>query len=110
MGASVYSALVPRARAGAHVRAARVLADEGALPSAPPSTCCRRSASASRGLSGLQEAGRAALAVGRMQSGIAYLRRALDEDPHAGERSELLAELGDAEAATGDPPALPALP
>ena len=102
--ASVYSALVPRARAGAHVRAARALADEGA----PPERTAEHLLQAQRlgepwALEALQQAGRAALAVGRVQSGIAYLRRALDEDPDAGERSELLAELGDAEAATGDP-------
>ena len=51
--ASVYSALVPRARAGAHVRAARALADEGrasrAHRRAPPAGAAPRRAVGARG-------------------------------------------------------------
>ena len=95
----------PRARAGAHVRAARALAEAGA----PAERTAEHLLQAQRlgepwALEALREAGRAALAAGRVSSGIAYLRRALDEDPaDAGARSELLAELGEAEAASGDP-------
>ena len=80
--ASIYDSLPPRSRAGAHVRAARALAEAGA----------RRERTAEHllqaqrlgepwALDALREAGRAALAAGRVSSGIAYLRRALDEDP-----------------------------
>ena len=102
--ASLYDGLSPRARAGAHVRAARALAEAGA----PPERTAEHLLQAQRlgepwALEALEQAGRAALAAGRVDSGIAFLRRALDEDPVPGARSELLAELGEAEAASGDP-------
>ena len=50
--ASIYDGLPPRSRAGAHVRAARALAEASVVgASAPPSTCSRPSASASPGRS-----------------------------------------------------------
>ena len=102
--ASIYAGLSPRDRAGAHVQAARVLA----AADAPAERTAAHLLEAQRlgehwALEALWEAGRSALAAGRLDSGIAYLRRALDEDPDSVQRSLLLAELGEAEAASGDP-------
>ncbi len=103
--ASIYDSLPPRSRAGAHVRAARALAEAGASAQRTAEHLLQAQRLGEPwALDALREAGRAALAAGRVSSGIAYLRRALDEDPaDAGARSELLAELGEAEAASGDP-------
>ena len=102
--ASIYDGLAPRSRAGAHVRAARALAEAGASAERTAEHLLQAQRLGEPwALDVLQVAGRSALAAGRVRSGIAYLRRALDEDPAAGARSELLAELGEAEAASGDP-------
>ena len=102
--ASIYDGLSPRARVGAHVRAARALAEANASPVRTAEHLLQAQRLGEPwALRALQEAGRSALAAGRVESGIAYLRRALDEDPVAEARSELLAELGEAEAASGDP-------
>ena len=102
--ASIYDGLSPRSRAGAHVRAARALAEANASAERTAEHLLQAQRLGEPwALEALQEAGRSALAAGRVSSGIAYLRRALDEDPAAGARSELLAELGEAEAASGDP-------
>jgi DNA-binding CsgD family transcriptional regulator len=102
--ASIYAGLSPRARAGAHVQAARALA----AADAPAERTAAHLLEAQRlgehwALDALWEAGRSALTGGRVEPGIAYLRRALDEDPDPVQRSLLLAELGEAEAASGDP-------
>ncbi|MBN1527789.1 MAG: AAA family ATPase [Thermoleophilaceae bacterium] len=102
--ASLYEGLSPRARAGAHVQAARALA----AADAPAERTAAHLLEAQRlgedwALEALWEAGRSALSGGRLAFGIAYLRRALDEDPDPVQRSLLLAELGEAEAASGDP-------
>ena len=102
--ASIYAGLSPRARAGAHVQAARALA----AADAPAERTAAHLLEAQRlgehwALDALWQAGRSALSAGRLQAGIAYMRRALDEDPDPVQRSLLLAELGEAEAASGDP-------
>ena len=45
----------------------------------------------------LREAARRASTRGASESAVAYLRRALDEPPHAAERADVLVELGSAE-------------
>jgi DNA-binding CsgD family transcriptional regulator len=102
--ASTYEGIAPRDRARAHVQAARALAADGASPE----QTAKHLLEAQRlgepwALEALKEAGRSALAAGRTGAGIAYLRRALDEDPGPAVRADLLAELGEAEAASGDP-------
>lgn len=54
----------------------------------------------------LREAARLAQASGAAQPAVRYLRRALDEPPEPMDRAEVLAELGAAEAAIGDPEAV----
>jgi DNA-binding CsgD family transcriptional regulator len=101
---SIYAGLAQRDRAGAHMRAARVLSDEGGGAERTAEHLLRAQRIGEPWATGvLREAGRAALAGGRPERGIAYLRRALDEEPAGPERAGLLAELGEAEAAAGDP-------
>lgn len=96
---AVYDEIPAAARAGAHARAARLLAGEGASdeqiaaqlmacePRSDPWTSER-----------LAQAAREALARGAAAAAAGYLRRALDEPPPAAARASLLLELGAAEA------------
>ncbi len=101
---SIYSGLAPRDRAHAHVRCAKVLNDEsGSGEAAAEHLLQTQRVGEPWAIGVLREAGRAALSAGRSERGIAYLRRALAEEPAGQERAALLAELGEAEAAAGDP-------
>jgi DNA-binding SARP family transcriptional activator/DNA-binding CsgD family transcriptional regulator len=96
---AVYRELPPGERELEHARAAKVLADLGASPeqvSAHLLSMPRRADPWAASV--LRDAGRAALRRGSADSAIAYLRRALDEPPPAGERAAYLFELGMAEA------------
>jgi DNA-binding CsgD family transcriptional regulator len=84
-----------------HERAARVLLDAGAPPE---QVAAHLLAAPRRGqdwvAEQLREAGRAAVARGAAESGVAHLRRALEEPAPATWRPELLRELGLAEILT----------
>jgi hypothetical protein len=84
-----------------HERAARVLLEAGA----PPEQVAAHLLTAPRRgqewvAEQLREAGRAAVARGAPESGIAHLRRALEEPPPAAWRPALMRELGLAEVLT----------
>lgn len=95
---AVYQELPPGERELQHERAARVLLDAGAPPE---QVAAHLLAAPRRGqewvAEQLREAGRAAVARGAPESGVAHLRRALDEPAPDGWRPDLLRELGLAE-------------
>jgi DNA-binding CsgD family transcriptional regulator/tetratricopeptide (TPR) repeat protein len=96
--AAVYASLGPFGRRDAHARAARLLIQAGrpadriaahvlrCPPAANPEAVAILRAAASR-----------STADGAAQLAAEYLRRALDEPPPAGQRAEILFELGTAE-------------
>ena len=105
---AVYQELPLGERELQHERAARVLLDAGAPPE---QVAAHLLAAPRRGqewvAEQLRHAGRAAVARGAPESGVAHLRRALEEPAPADWRPELLMELGlaeilmDGRAATG---------
>jgi len=101
---SLYEGLPATSRALGHLQAARVLWNEDA----PPEHVAAHLLGSHQvgepwALAALRQAGRAAAAAGALSTAVAYLRRALEEDPEGDERTDLLAELGEAEVAKGDP-------
>jgi DNA-binding CsgD family transcriptional regulator len=98
---AVYQELPPGERELQHERAARVLLDAGAPAE---QVAAHLLAAPRRGqdwvAEQLREAGRAAVARGAPESGVAHLRRALEEPPPAAWRAELLRDLGLAEVLT----------
>jgi DNA-binding CsgD family transcriptional regulator len=98
---AVYQELPLGERELQHERAARVLLDTGAPPE---QVAAHLLAAPRRGqewvAQQLREAGRAAVARGAAESGVAHLRRALEEPAPAEWRPELLRELGLAEILT----------
>ena len=98
---AVYQELPLGERELQHERAARVLLDAGAPPE---QVAAHLLAAPRRGqewvAEQLRQAGRAAVARGAPESGVAHLRRALDEPAPAAWRSELLRDLGLAEVLT----------
>jgi len=100
---ALYEDLSPAARERAHRRAARLLATSGADTEAAASHLERtepRTESWAVGV--LRNAGHMALARGSPEAAARALRRALDENV-SDDRAALLQELGQAEAAFGDP-------
>ncbi|HEX8123833.1 MAG TPA: BTAD domain-containing putative transcriptional regulator [Solirubrobacteraceae bacterium] len=103
---AVANELSPIEREARHARAARILAERGApadevalhLLVVPP-----RGDAWAAGV--LREAGRSALRRGALDSAFAHLRRALAEPPPAGERADLLLELGQIEREADAPSA-----
>jgi DNA-binding CsgD family transcriptional regulator len=104
---AVYQELPPGERELQHERAAVVLRDAGAPPE---QVAAHLLAAPRRGqpwvTAVLHEAGRAAVGRGAADSGVAHLRRALEEPPPDGERPHLLLELGLAEALLDGPAAV----
>jgi DNA-binding CsgD family transcriptional regulator/tetratricopeptide (TPR) repeat protein len=99
IGAAVSAALPPLERSAGHARAARLLADAGADPDRVAAHLLRSPpAGDALVVAALRDAARRARPRGASESAVAYLRRALAEPPDAGERPELLLELGSAEA------------
>ncbi len=93
--AAVYEALTPRERESGHARAARLLANAGAEPERVAAHLLRSLPAAdAQVVATLRDAARGAGYRGASESAVAYLRRALAEPPAAGERAELLLELG----------------
>ncbi len=105
--AAVYQEVPPGERELAHARAARLLADAGApdervashLLAVPP-----------RGdewtFRTLRDAARSAMQKGAADSAVSYLRRALEEPPPDGERTQTTLELGLVESLTYAPAAV----
>jgi DNA-binding CsgD family transcriptional regulator/tetratricopeptide (TPR) repeat protein len=97
--AAVYEALTPAERDSGHARAARLLDAAGAEPERVAAhVLLTPRAGDPRVVAVLREAARRAGSRGAAESAVAYLRRALAEPPPAAERTELLLELGSAEA------------
>jgi DNA-binding CsgD family transcriptional regulator len=96
--AAIYAGLGPLGRRDAHARAARLLAQAGRpaeriaaqVLSCPP-------AADPDAVAVLRAAARRSLADGAAGLAAEYLQRALDEPPPAGQRAEVLFELGAAE-------------
>ena len=107
---ALYAELPPVWRDRAHRRAARLLADAGADPEVVAGHLLR-SEPAGEGwaVSALRRAGREARERGEPAEAVAALRRALaeagDSEASGDVRGDLLLELGQAEAACGDPTA-----
>jgi DNA-binding CsgD family transcriptional regulator len=104
--AAVDDTLTPLERAAGHARAARLLSESGAeaeriaahlLLVPPPADL--------DAVPALREAARSAACRGASESAVAYLRRALAEPPPDPERTDLLLELGRAEALVDGPAA-----
>jgi DNA-binding CsgD family transcriptional regulator/tetratricopeptide (TPR) repeat protein len=96
--AAVYEALTPIERAAGHARAARLLDAAGADPERVAAHLLLTPPSADPGVvATLREAARRAGSRGASESAVAYLHRALAEPPPAGERADLLVELGSSE-------------
>ena len=101
---AVYDEIPAAACAGAHARAARLLAADGASDdrvAAQLMACapCSDPWASER----LADAGRAALVRGAPAAAAGYLRRALEEPPPTPARADLLFELGAAEASAYEP-------
>jgi DNA-binding CsgD family transcriptional regulator len=103
---AVYADMGPRERAGAHARAALILAEAGApdervaaqLVEADPAADAER-------VELLRRVAAGALVQGAPAAAAAWLRRALAEPPPAEARAEVLLELGSAELRLGAPEA-----
>jgi DNA-binding CsgD family transcriptional regulator len=104
---AVYDDIPLALRADEHVRAARMLAAEGA-PLDEVAAHLLRTDPAGRPelVAQLRDAAAQAARRGAPQSAISYLRRALDEGPVVDERCSVLHELARAEALVGDPAAV----
>jgi DNA-binding NarL/FixJ family response regulator len=101
---AVHGELAAGERAAGHERAARLLADEGATLERVAAHLLGSDASGSAWTSDqLRAAARESIRRGVPETAVTYLRRAHQEPPPAQTRSELLMELGEAEALTLDP-------
>jgi DNA-binding NarL/FixJ family response regulator len=104
--AAVYAGLGPAMKGQDHARAARLLADDGAAPERVAAQLLRCAPVGDAWVCDrLLEAARRASDRGGSGAAVAYLRRALEEPPAAGQRKEVLLELGAAEARVLDAPA-----
>ncbi len=104
---AVYQELPLGERELQHERAARVLLDAGAPAEQVAAHLLVAPRRRQEWVAGqLREAGRAAVARGAPESGVAILRRALEEPAPAEWRPELLTELGLAEVLTEGPAAI----
>jgi tetratricopeptide (TPR) repeat protein len=98
--AAVYEQIAPHERHALHLAAAELLRERGAEQERVATHLLRLPPAADRGRIGvLLAAAREAGGRGATETAAMYLRRALEEDPPAEERAELLHKLGMAEAA-----------
>ena len=103
---AVYESIAPSQRALMHLRAARVLAAQGASSGAVASHLLRvEPGGAGDVVRLLRAAACGALADGAPVAAVRCLRRALDEPPDSRARTLVLGELGAAEATARDPQA-----
>jgi DNA-binding CsgD family transcriptional regulator/tetratricopeptide (TPR) repeat protein len=104
---AVYEMTPAGERSAAHLGAARVLADEGQdVEEVAAHLLLTQPGSAGELEETLREAAAEAIARGVPESAVAYLRRALDGLPDAGDRALVQLELGRAEALCRDPRAI----
>ena len=104
------AAMPPGERAAAHLCAARLLDAEGASLQAVAAHLVQSTRTGSEwAVDVLADAAAASTAIGAPESAIRYLRRALEEPPSPSRRSELVLDLGRAEAVLAAPEAVPRL-
>lgn len=105
--AAVYERLPAGARQMLHRRAAGIVGSLGGEPEAVAAHLLRCEAGGSlETIEWLRAAAPLAQRRGAPEAAISYLRRALAEEAEGGTRSSVLAELGAAEVAIGDPAAV----
>ncbi|MGH3764150.1 MAG: helix-turn-helix transcriptional regulator [Pseudonocardiaceae bacterium] len=104
---AIYEQLPSGARAQAHARAARLLADGGVEPEqvAVQLLACEPVGDANA-VQALRMAAATALSRGAPETAVTYLRRALNEPPAECVRAAVLGELGGAERVARDPAAV----
>jgi DNA-binding CsgD family transcriptional regulator len=101
--AAVYGEIGGLQRSRAHARAAELLASEGAAADAIAVHLLATDPGGDSGVvATLRDAASHARSRGSAGAGVAFLCRALDEPPPAGDRAELLFELASAELDAGD--------
>jgi DNA-binding CsgD family transcriptional regulator len=106
LGRAIYEELDAGERAAAHRAAVRVLRAAGAPAERVAVHALKAGAGTGPAVVGaLRAAAADAMRRGAPQTATHYLRRALEEPHDPGERPEVLAELGRAEAAAGEPSA-----
>ena len=106
LGRAIYEELDAGERAAAHRAAVRVLRAAGAPAERVAAHALKAGAGTGPEVVGaLRAAAADAMRRGAPQTATRYLRRALEEPHDPGERPEVLAELGRAETAAGEPSA-----
>lgn len=106
IGNAIYSDLPRLERGRSHLRAARLLADEGAPLDRVAAHLVAGAPDGDRwAVAQLRAAARQAMTRGAPEAAARDLERALREPPPAAERADVLIELGDAQARTGSPSA-----
>jgi tetratricopeptide (TPR) repeat protein len=107
---AVEAAMPPVEHAAAHLRAAQVLAEDGASLSRVAAHLLQSSRTGSEWVADvLADAAAASMGSGAPESATRYLSRALEEPPSPSRRPELVLQLGRAEALLAAPEALPRL-
>jgi DNA-binding CsgD family transcriptional regulator len=107
VGEAVYEEIPAAHRADAHLRAARLLADEPVAAEIVAGQLMHaRTDGAPWVVETLRAAAAAAGARGDQRAAVSYLRRALQEPPAPGDQGRVLLALGSAEAVLGRPEAL----
>jgi DNA-binding CsgD family transcriptional regulator len=108
---AVYDAISPARRAREHLRAARLLSDDGAEVSDVATQLLEGEHGGDAWAVGvLRAAATVALDRGAPEAAVPLLRRALEEPPPPGERPAILGELGHAELLALDPQGFEHLP
>ncbi|MDW5596363.1 LuxR C-terminal-related transcriptional regulator, partial [Conexibacter stalactiti] len=101
---AVQATIPPGERADLHTRAAARLSARGArLEEVAAHLLASEPGDSAETVSTLRAAARVAIAEGAPDTAVAYLRRALREQPGETERAGLLLELGELEVLIGDP-------
>jgi DNA-binding CsgD family transcriptional regulator len=104
---AIYGDLSPAQRERLHCAASKILEERGAPAKQIAAHVMHTEPGAdASAVALLREAAREALALGDAGGAATFLARALDEPPEAGERKDLVLELGLARARAGDPEAI----
>jgi len=105
LGRAIYEELEAGERAAAHRAAVRILRAADAPAERVAAHAIKAGPGGPEAVSALRAAAAEALRRGAPRPAALYLRRALEEPHEPGERAEVLAELGRAEAAAAEPAA-----